>query len=279
MGETADEIGRKRDEVGRKADASEGLDHVVRFGTVVYGLVHLVIGWLALQLALGDGSQEASGSGAMQELAQQPLGSVVLWLVAAGMLLLALWRLLEAVTGHRDEDGFDLWKGRASDLLKVAIYGVLCYTAVNAVAGSSSGSGSSSEDTLSAMVMGWPGGQWLVAAVGLAVIGYGGRLVHAGLTEKFLEDLGADGKTGRDGQLYRNLGKVGHVAKGVAIGLVGSLFVFAGVTHDADKSGGLDEALTTVLEQPFGSYMLGAIAVGIGCFGVFCFAQARHLSR
>ncbi len=74
-------------------------------------------------------------------------------------------------------------------------------------------------------------------------------------------------------------GKVGYIAKGIAIGIVGGLFAYAAVTHEAKKSGGLDQALQTVLEQPFGPVLLLAIAVGIACYGLFCFARARHLSR
>ena len=69
------------------------------------------------------------------------------------------------------------------------------------------------------------------------------------------------------------------MAKGVAFAIVGGLFVYAAVTHDAKKSGGLDVALHKVLQQPFGPFLLGLIAVGIGCYGLFCFARARHLSR
>ena len=75
------------------------------------------------------------------------------------------------------------------------------------------------------------------------------------------------------------LGKVGYIAKGVAIAIVGGLFCYAAITHDAKKSGGLDQALQTVLEQPFGQVLLTAIALGIAAYGVFCFARAKHLSR
>ena len=75
------------------------------------------------------------------------------------------------------------------------------------------------------------------------------------------------------------LGKVGYIAKGVAIAIVGGLFCYAAITHDPKKSGGLDQALQTVLEQPFGQVLLTAIALGIAAYGVFCFARAKHLSR
>ena len=124
-----------------------------------------------------------------------------------------------------------------------------------------------------------PGGQLIVGAVGLAIIGYGGSLVYRGWTEKFREHLDAQGQAGKDGSVYVLLGKVGYIAKGVAIAIVGGLFCYAAITHDPKKSGGLDQALQTVLEQPFGQVLLTAIALGIAAYGVFCFARAKHLSR
>ncbi|MGZ8771474.1 MAG: DUF1206 domain-containing protein, partial [Aeromicrobium sp.] len=74
-------------------------------------------------------------------------------------------------------------------------------------------------------------------------------------------------------------GKIGYVSKGIALLIVGGLFLGAAWTHDPDKSGGLDQALRELLDRPFGSLMLGVIAFGIGCYGLFCFARARHLDR
>jgi hypothetical protein len=69
------------------------------------------------------------------------------------------------------------------------------------------------------------------------------------------------------------------MAKGVAFAIVGGLFCYAAYTHQPKKSGGLDVALHKVLQQPFGQFLLLAIALGIACYGLFCFARARHLSR
>ena len=112
-----------------------------------------------------------------------------------------------------------------------------------------------------------PGGQLIVGVVGLAIIGYGGSLVYRGWTEKFREHLDAQGQAGKDGSAYVTLGKVGYIAKGIAIAIVGGLFCYAAITHDPKKSGGLDQALQTVLEQPFGQVLLTAIALGIAAYG------------
>ena len=262
---------------GRRTDSSDLMDHAVRFGLIAYGVVHLLVAWLSIQLAVGDREGSVSGKGALSELVTHPFGRTMVWLVAVGMALLVLWRLLDLVGGHHDEDGADLWRSRAVDALKAGIYGALGFAAVKVASGG--GSGGDKSETITAKLMDHSWGVWLVGIIGVAVIGYGLSLIWRGFTEGFREHLEAEGQTGDLGRAYLMLGKVGYVAKGGSIGIVGALFVWAALTHDPDKSGGLDDALRTVLDQPYGPWMLGAIAVGIACYGLFCFARARHLSR
>lgn len=264
------------EQAGRAAEDSAWLDHAVRAGLVAYGVVHLLIGWLAVQLAFGDSGQEASTQGAMAELASKPFGGTLVWAVALGMFLLVVWRLLEAGFGHRQEpETSDRRRKQAVSLLKAVIYGAIGVTAVRVAAGASSGSGSGS----TAGLMGLPAGRWIVVAVGLGVIAYGVNTARRGWTEKFTEHLDLEGRTGNDGSAYLIFGKAGYIAKGIALTIVGGLFVYAGITHDPQRQAGLDDALRTVLEQPFGPYLLLAMGVGIACYGLFCFARAKHLDR
>lgn len=248
--------------------AREGDDHpwvrtAARIGMAAYGVVNLLIGWLALQLALGDQSGSASSSGALHELAQQPLGAMLVWAVAIGMLLLVIWRTIEVVLDHEWGAG-----------LKALLYAAIGISAVKVALGDGSKGGT---DSWTAQLMSVTGGQLLVGAVGLGIVAYGLVQIHKGWSEGFREDLEAEATTGDLGSLYVWLGKVGYIAKGVAVGIVGGLFVWAALEHSAKKSGGLDVALQTVLEAPGGSVLLGAIALGILCYGTFCLARAKHL--
>lgn len=257
---------------------SRGLDWAVRIGLVTYGVVHLLVGWLALQLAFGEKQDEASNSGAMNYLAQQPLGGFLVWVIAIGMVFLVVWRLLEFAFGYPEViDDKKRWRKRATSLGKAVIYGAIAFSAFKTATGDGGGKGGT--DSMTAKVMQMSGGQLIVGAIALAIIGYGISLIVRGWTEKFRENLDAQGQSGQDGSAYVMLGKVGYIAKGISIVIVGSLFGYAAITHQAKKSGGLDQALQTVLEQPFGPVLLTAIAVGIAAYGLFCFARARHLSR
>jgi hypothetical protein len=268
----------KAERAGRDAHESDWFDHLIRIGLVAFGVVHLMLAWLALQLAFGDTSENASSQGAVRELASQPFGEVLVWLIAVGMFLLVAWRLLEAAMGHRDEDGAKRAGKRVVSLGKAIVYAAIGVSALQIAIGAGSGGGGGT-DSMTSKLMDLPAGPWIVGLVGLVIVGIGLALVIRAWTEGFKEHLSAEGRSGETGTAYIWFGKIGYCAKGVAIGIVGVLFVYAGVTHDPDKSGGLDQALQQVLEQPFGPFLLGVIAIGIGCYGLFCFAEARHLSR
>ncbi len=260
---------------GERAKNSEWLDVAIRIGLVAYGIVHLTIAWLAAQLALGDRSGGASQQGALHHLAGEPFGKILVWAIALGMFSLVIWQLLEAALGHRGEEGGKRIRKRATSALKAVIYGYIGVLAVKTVTGGSSGGGAKSS-TAKAMTV--PGGAFVVGLIGVAVIGYGAGLAWRGWKEKFAEHLDSGGKTGEVGKAYLLLGKVGYIAKGVAMAVVGGLFCYAALTHDPNKAGGLDAALHEVLQQTLGVLLLLAIAVGLACYGLFCFARARHLN-
>jgi hypothetical protein len=249
------------------------VERLARIGFVVYGLVHLVLAWLALQIAWGSGGDEASTSGAVETLAQQPLGLVLVWAVAVGMALLALWQLSEAVLGGHVGDDKHRAASRAKAAAKAVTYGVISGVAVRVAVGSGGGGG---EEEAASTLMDLPGGRFLVGAVGLGTLVVGAYHVKKGIGKDFLDDLEGGATAGRKGTVVERLGQVGYVAKGVALGVVGVLFLVAAWEHDEEAAGGLDAALRTLKEQPFGPWLLTLVGLGIGAYGVYCFARARY---
>ncbi len=159
------------------------------------------------------------------------------------------------------------------------MYAVIATSALKVAIGEGSQGSEQATDSTTAKLMDLPAGQILVGLVGAGILVVGGALIYKGISDRFLKDIDGKGKGGATGSAYKWLGRVGYPAKGVALGIVGILFGYAAVTHEADKSGGLDQALTEVLDQPFGPALLTAMGVGIVCFGVYCFAWARHINR
>lgn len=271
----------------QKADDSDALDWVIRVGLVAYGVVHLLIGWLALQVAFGESAKQASGTGALEYLTRQPLGGVLIWVVAIGMAALVLWRLLEAWQGWRDEDdATDRAKAAVPQLFKGVLYAVLAWSAFGVATSSGGGGGGGkggqsggSTDTMTAQMLQMPGGQLIVGAIGLGIVAYGGYYVYQGWSDTFLEKLDGRPQNPDVSKAYRWVGKAGHLGKGVAIVVIGVLFTYAAITHNPSKSAGLDQALQEIAQAPFGQVLLTLVAVGIACYGVFAFARARHFDR
>jgi len=256
---------------GKEAAAPAGRA-LVTVGLITYGIVHLLIAWIAVQLAWGGGGGAASQQGAMAQLAGNPVGLGVLWITAVGMVALVVWQVSEAINGHRDkEEGRKRTFKRVGSAGKAVVYAVLAWTAFQFAIGSGKSSSGSSQQTMSAKLMSVPAGRILVIAIGVGILAIGGRNVWRGVAKKFTDDL-----QGGVSQATIRLGMVGYIAKGIALGVVGVLFAYAGITHDPDKAGGTDQALRSLLQLPFGQILLTLVALGIAAFGVYCFAWSKH---
>ncbi len=250
---------------------STALDVGMRVGLVAYGAMHLLFAYIALQLAWTNDS--TSSQGAINQLSQDTWGQIVLWVAGAGLLLLAVWQGAEAVAGYHYAEGGHRTRKRASSAGRTVVYLALAWLAMSNAARLSGGS---SEDGLTAKVMSATAGRWLVGAIGVGIIVVGGYKVWKGVQEKFTEDLEPDATFGQSGIALLRLGQVGYVAKGVALAGVGVLFVWAAVSYDPQKAGGLDQALRLLLEQPFGPYLLSGLGLGLAAYGLYCFGWARN---
>lgn len=257
----------------RQLSNSVWLERTVRLGLVAFGIVHLLIAWLALQLAFGHQSGAANQQGALHALARQPFGTTLLWLVAIGLFALAVWQVTEALWGHTREDDPKRAFKRVGSAGQAVIYAAIGVSAVKIAVGSGS---SSKSQEMTAKLMDLPFGRLIVAAVGVLILVIAAVHAKRGLTKSFEKDLVAQATSGSSGTAIVRLGQIGYLAKAVAFGVLGSLFIWAAATYDAKKAGGLDAALSTLLGQGVGPWLLVIVALGIGCFGLYCFAWARY---
>jgi hypothetical protein len=242
------------------------LENAARLGYATSGVLHLLIGWLGLQVAWSSGSgTTADQSGALQTLSGNVIGNIILWLFVVGFLGLALWQLTEAIVG----------RGEASDRVKaIAKLVVYLFLAFAAFSYARSGSGTSSSQQsvdFTTNVMSKPFGKILVGAVGIGVIAVGAYHVYKGWKKRFLQDLRA-----HPGQWVVRAGVFGYIAKGIALGVVGALFLIAAVQSEPDKARGLDGALHALRDAPFGPVLLTLVALGFACYAVYSFARARY---
>jgi hypothetical protein len=250
----------------REASDSAVVEWGARLGYITLGIIHLLIAWIALKVAwgIGGGSKKADTSGALQTLSSSGAGVLLLWICVVGFLLLAVWQLAEAAFRH----------GELSDRLKAGAKGItylfFAWTTFKVGQGANSSAEKQTED-FTASLMGSPGGRLLVAVVGLVVLGIAGYHIYKGWTKKFLEDLRE-----HPGDWAVTAGRIGYIAKGIALVIVGFFFLVAAWQANPDKAQGLDGALKTVKDQPFGPFLLTLVAAGIAAYGVYSFARSRY---
>lgn len=258
-----------------RAANSKFLEALARAGFVGYGVVHLLFAWLALQLAFGGTATQGDQSGALRELAAQPLGRILVIAIAVGMLAMAIWQALEALVGHRTEQGRQRLFERLASVGRALVYGYFAWTAYQ-VSQQASKSSAAKQQDLSQDLLSSAAGRWLVGLAGVAIAALGIGLVWYGLTKRFEKHLHTMRMSAGVRRTSRRLGMAGYAAKGVAYGTAGALVVAAAVTFDPQKARGLDAALRTLRDQSYGQLLLTVIALGIAAFGAFCFVQSRY---
>jgi hypothetical protein len=267
--------GQQAARAARQAADSRWIERTARVGLAARGLVYVLIGILALQIAFVDRAEQADQQGAFQTLAQNGFGKAILWLVILGFVGYGLWQASEAAWGHRTErDERKRTASRIESAIKAAIYLLLAVVAFRVVTGTSrSGQGG---EQVTAQALQLTGGQVLVGLAGVAIVAAAVLLAWRGLRTKFEEhlDLAELGPGARSALI--TLGKVGYVARSIVFALVGILVVVAAVTFDPDKARGMDAALRQVAAQPYGPWLLSLMALGLMCFGAYSFAESRY---
>ena len=257
---------------GHRVGRSRGFCWFARFGIAARGVVYVVIGVLAIQLALGDGGKAADQQGAMRTIAEQPLGTMLLAMVAIGLLGYSAWRLLRAALGgtHGQDDLKDRVDGVASGIS----YGILFAAAVKILAGS--GGRGPDPDQAAGGVLGWPGGPWLVGVAGLVIVGVGLQQGYKGITRSFMENTNTDSMDDRVEHAYTAFGVFGHLARMAVFGLIGWFLIKAALDFDPDEAVALDGALAKVAHAPYGPLLLGIVAAGLIGFGAFSLVESRY---
>ena len=274
---TTDSSADQQSLVSRAADAVErvsdtpALDVAARLGFAALAVVHILIGAIALRLAFG-GNGEAEPTGALEEVAERPFGTPIMWIGAAGCAGLALWQLSEATLRARHlSTGQRLGKHISSGSL-VVIYGSMAGTFARFGLGDGPDSSKSTVDfTQSLMASGF--GVLLVFVTAGIILGIGVHFVIKGVRRSFRPELRTFEDTAR-GRVIEVFGVVGHVSKGLALLLVGGLFVIAGLDHNPQESTGLDGSLKALQYHPVGVYVLTAIAIGLVCYGIFAIIRS-----
>jgi len=275
------DAGRAANRTARGAASSRWMTIFARLGYAAKGVVYLIIGWLAVQLAIGAGGKATDQRGALQTISEQPFGKFLLALAAIGLLGFAIWCFLQAWFDTEGK-GSDMKGiiGRLGYAVTGVSYALLAFGAFQLVAGtrtsSATKSTTASTQDVTAQLLNHSWGVALVVILGLIVIGVACYLFAKAYTAKFQRRLLLTGLSAqlRGGVIF--LGRFGYAALGVVFSIIGIFLIVAAVQHNPHQAKGLDAALRTLIQQPFGPLLLGIVALGLVAYGVYSFVEARY---
>ena len=243
-------------------------------------MLYLSLGALVVQFVFGgSGGENTSTTGAIEQIARQPFGQVLLVVLTAGLAALTLWNALLAFTGDPVEGSEP--KDRIKFAMKALIYAGITATSARVLGvdlgKSGGGGGASGEQQAASQLLDLPAGTFLAGLAGLIVAGFGLYVVyHHGVQKHFMKRLAHREMSREVERAVGLVGRAGYTAKGLVFATVGALLVTAALQHDASRAGGLSEALQTLAGAAWGRVLLWVIAIGLVLYGVFSLAEARY---
>lgn len=257
------------------ADISPWLHRLVRVGYGAKGVIYLLIGTLALRLATGNRGRITDSSGALQVLLEQPFGRALLAVVGLGILAYAGWEIAQAIIDTRRKgSGVSGWLHRALSMIKGVVYGTLGIEATRSVLGMSGESQAASDYAREAMR--FPLGGIFFGLVGAGIAVYGVRQIWMAWQGQFDDDLNEQ-QLRREGAAWvLPIGRAGTAARGVILTIMGIAIMRAGFDRTPAKAEGMSDSMWTLMGQPYGQWLLAAVAAGLMCFGLFQLLHARY---
>jgi hypothetical protein len=283
------DLGDQAQDAAREAANSRWVDRVARAGLVARAVIYLMVGYLAGRLALSSAgsptaptSRPASGEGALETIAAHPGGRIVLGVLAVGFLGYALLAAVQATFRHQEIQRSSerrakrlFFAGVALVYLAFSIYAASLD--VRPQAGQPSAADAHRQETeLTARVLSWPFGQLLVGTVGAVLIGAGVGFGYQAVTTNFQDRLKQQQMRPAVWRAATVLGAVGSWARAVVLVLVGVFVLSAASSFNPRKARGLDASLRAVADQPYGPYLLAAVALGLACYGVYVLLEVRY---
>ena len=276
---TVNRNAHRAENTAQNAATSTWMTGLARFGYAVKGIVYLIIGGLALKLAIGHGGAATDQRGALQTIYEQPFGKFLLIIAGIGLVGYALWSFIQAI--YDTEGKGTKAKGILARVGYAAVgvaYALLAFGALQLALGTGSVGQHSSTTTQdwTARLLKLPFGQAIVVIVGLIVLGVAFYLFNKAYSAKFQNQLALTGRPARLRRWIVDLGRLGYAALGVVFTIMGIFLVVAALQHNPSQAKGLDTSLQELLHQPFGPLLLGIVALGLFCYGIYSLIEARY---
>ena len=156
------------------------------------------------------------------------------------------------------------------------IHAALAFFAGRLALGMGGSGGGDAAQAWTATLLAQPFGPWLAGGIGGVIISVGLGHFYTAYKARFMAEYNLRVMRAAEKQWAKRIGRFGLAARGVTFIIIGGFLISAAVQTDPHQTKGLDAALLTLAQQPYGSWLLGIVALGLVAYGVFCFSRARY---
>lgn len=258
-------------------EAVPWVERLARLGFIARGVVYIVVGWLAVLAAFGQGGRTTDSAGALATIATKPFGTILLLILGLGLFGYALWRIVQGIVDpeNKGTDAKGLIK-RAGYVIGGIAYGGLGYTALQLIQDTRAAERNASTQDAAATALSKPLGEWILVLAGLIIIGIGVNGFYIAIKDKFQQKLNLAEMTPTEQEWATRIGKIGLIARSIVSGIIGLFLIIAAFRKNPNEAKGLDGALKVLSQQDYAPWLLGAVAVGLMAYGIYSLVEARY---
>lgn len=255
-------------------------ERIARAGYLTKGIIYAVVSWLAIDLVFGiSGGGKIEGSrGALDTIAQQPFGKIMIGVLAIGLVGYSLWRFVQAFLDP-DEYGSDK-KGllqRFVKFLSGAVYTGLAYSVFQLLMSDKSVDGDSqTKQVMARKILELPGGKFLLGGLGLLVVGFAISRIYSAYKKSFLKQLATEEMSAKTKTWVTRIGQIGTSARGIIFGIIGGFIINGALQSKPSDVNGVQDTLKELAKQPYGNILLGIAAFGLLAYSLHCAVMARY---
>lgn len=259
----------------QQVSAQNTLLRMARAGYAAKGIVYFLLGTLAFMAAfeMGRPGGEASRGSVFRMVRDAPAGAVLMGALALGLVCYALWRMVQAFApryGHEHKVN-----KRVLYFFSGLAYAAVAFAAIKMALWHQESSGNG-QQTLAATLLARKGGQLLTGLGALVLFGIGIYQVYYGWSEKYRKHVQESNIPSQHARLLLRSGKIGYIARGLVWVVIAFLLFRAALHARATEAGDTADAFRFLEASPFGSYLLGAVGLGLVAFGIFSWLRALY---